>query len=212
MKSKFEFVKSVLLYLIIFIVLWFWGFSVMRNIAIQRIEIENEAQDSKSVLSSNFVIEDSIVSYQLQNPVSMFNIETETPEPIFIVKSAIQLTDEDRWAVECMVAGESKGESLKGKMLVAQCIYNAMLKEELSASEVRIKYQYAGWDENLKSVNEKAYNEVAEAVSRVFDNGEMVVENEILYFYAPALCESKWHESLNHVVTEGCHKFFSVEN
>ena len=37
---------------------------------------------------------------------------------------------------------------------------------------------------------------------------EEVTDREILYFYAPELCESEWHETQSYVMTVGGHRFF----
>lgn len=121
------------------------------------------------------------------------------------------ITEDDRYVIECIVAGEAKGEPTEGKMAVAQCLLNAMVKDGLSASEARKKYQYSGWDDELQNSNPDCWAEVCEAVSRVFDDGEFVSENPILYFYAPKWVYSRWHESLNHAVTVGGHKFFYLD-
>ena len=115
------------------------------------------------------------------------------------------ITEDDRYVIECIVAGEAKGEPTEGKMAVAQCLLNAMAKDGLSASEVRKQYQYSGWDDELQNSNPECWAEVCEVVSRVFDDGEFVSKNPILYFYAPELVYSSWHESLNHAVTIGGH-------
>ena len=60
----------------------------------------------------------------------------------------------------------------------------------------------------MENVNPEAWGEVVEAVSRVFDDGELISDKPILYFYAPNVVSSSWHESLNHAVTIGGHKFF----
>ena len=98
--------------------------------------------------------------------------------------------------------GEAKGESYEGKALVAQCILNACLREDIQPSEVRIEYKYAGW-------NEAPSDEVKEVVSAVFDDGYQVTSEPILYFYAPKVCNSAWHETQRYVITEGGHKFFA---
>lgn len=121
------------------------------------------------------------------------------------------ITEDDRYVIECIVAGEAKGEPVEGKMAVAQCLLNAMAKDGLSASDVRKEYQYSGWDDELQNLNPDCWAEVCEALSRVFDDGEFVSENPILYFYAPKRVYSRWHESLNHAVTIGGHKFFYLD-
>lgn len=129
----------------------------------------------------------------------------EVTEPVKEIKEVkkvhYELTEQERIVVERIVAGEARGESLEGQMLVAQCILNASLKDNIIPSEVRKKYKYSGWSTDV-------YDSVKEAVKRVFDDGETVVDEPILYFYAPSLCISKWHETLDFVVEVGCHRFF----
>ena len=121
------------------------------------------------------------------------------------------LTDADRKTIQYIVAGEAKGEPMEGKMAVAQCILHGMVKSDWSAERVRIEYQYSGWDDELENVNPEAWAEVVEAVSRVFDDGELISDKPILYFYAPNITSSSWHESLNHAVTIEGHRFFYLD-
>ena len=121
------------------------------------------------------------------------------------------LTETERKTIQYIVAGEAKGEPMEGKMAVAQCILHGMAKSGWSAERVRIEYQYSGWDDELENVNPEAWAEVVEAVSRVFDDGELISDKPILYFYAPDITSSSWHESLNHAVTIEGHKFFYLD-
>ena len=121
------------------------------------------------------------------------------------------LTEADRKTIQYIVAGEAKGEPTEGKMAVAQCILHGMVKSNWSAERVRIEYQYSGWDDELENANPEAWAEVVEAVSRVFDDGELISDKPILYFYAPDITSSSWHESLNHAVTIEGHKFFYLD-
>ena len=121
------------------------------------------------------------------------------------------LTEAERKTIQYIVAGEAKGEPMEGKMAVVQCILNGMVKSGWSAERVRIEYKYSGWDDELENVNPEAWAEVVEAVSRVFDDGELISDKPILYFYAPDITSSSWHESLNHAVTIGGHKFFYLD-
>ena len=121
------------------------------------------------------------------------------------------LTEAERKTIQYIVAGEAKGEPMEGKMAVAQCILHGMVKSNWSAERVRIEYQYSGWDDELENVNPEAWAEVVEAVSRVFDDGELISDKPILYFYAPDITSSSWHESLNHAVTIEGHKFFYLD-
>lgn len=121
------------------------------------------------------------------------------------------LTETDRKTIQYIVAGEAKGEPTEGKMAVAQCILHGMVKSNWSAERVRIEYQYSGWDDELENANPEVWAEVVEAVSRVFDDGELISDKPILYFYAPDITSSSWHESLNHAVTIEGHKFFYLD-
>lgn len=123
-------------------------------------------------------------------------------------KSEIELSDYDRWFIECVVAGEAGGEPYKGKLAVAQCYFDAMLKDGLSATEVKSAYGYSGWNENLDKQDPKAYDEVKNAVADVFYGGKFVTDKPILYFYAPAYGRSDWHEAQEYWKSIANHKFF----
>ena len=143
-----------------------------------------------------------------ENKIQIFDlsiIEYDS-RPVFF-----NLTEAERKTIQYIVAGEAKGESMEGKMAVAQCILHGMIKSNWSAERVRIEYQYSGWDDEPENSNPKAWAEVVEAVSRVFDDGELISDKPILYFYAPDVTSSSWHESLNHDVTIGGHKFFYLD-
>ena len=115
--------------------------------------------------------------------------------------SHFRLSESVRRTVECLGEGEARGESYKGKQLVALCILNGCIESDMQPSQVRRQYQYSGWNENVSE-------ETKAAVRAVFDNGEKVVTEPILWFYAPKWCEGKFHETQTHVITEGGHKFF----
>lgn len=147
--------------------------------------------------------------------------ESVEPQPIYIEPeiveleseieyyvSPIYLTEDDRWFIECVVAGECAYEPYEGKLAVAQCYFDAMIKDGLTAREVKEVYQYAGWNPDLDKQDRKMYIEVMDAVHDIFDMGQFVTEKPILFFYSPSLCDSQWHESQNYVMTIGGHKFF----
>ena len=112
------------------------------------------------------------------------------------------LSDYERAELESLVMAESGAESYEGQMGVAQCILNACEKEGKQPSEIAIMYRYTKHrtapDESVK-----------EAVRAVCDRGEVITDAKILYFYAPALVYSAWHESQTYVLTVGGHKFFA---
>lgn len=125
----------------------------------------------------------------------------ETVEP---TEPAVRypLTDAERDVVERVVMAEAGGESFEGQMLVAQCILNAAEKRGVDPSEAVVLYSYT------KSRPDPTQR-VKDAVAAVFDRGETVVDEPILYFYNPALVTSDFHESQIFVIEEGGHRFFT---
>lgn len=126
----------------------------------------------------------------------------EPTEVIEITEEATGMSDYERWVVECMVMGEAGGESYEGQVLVAQCILNACNLDGLTPSEVRVSYQYSGW-------NDYPSESVKKAVSAVFDEGYTITDEPILYFYAHTWSTSDWHETQRFVIEEGSHRFFA---
>ena len=127
------------------------------------------------------------------------------PEPteIISIEPYFPLTEAERTIVECIVMGESGGEPYEGQMLVAQCLLNACLKDGLQPSEVRTRYKYSGWNENPTE-------RVQEAVRAVFDDGEIITNEPVLFFYAPKWCNGSWHETQIFVCEVGGHRFFKA--
>ena len=145
----------------------------------------------------------------------------------------IHLTDSERHVVESIVAGESGNQPFDGKKLVAQCIYNAMLRDNMSPSQVRKQYSYDGYKdidefekECLKAYgNTNAADECRQAVKEIFDNYSMPTDDFVLFFYAPAHSKGTWHENaktlkpITYVNEDGSttnyiggHKFFALKD
>ena len=152
-------------------------------------------------------IEESVKPQYIYVEPQIVELESE----IEYYKSPIYLTEDDRWFIECVVAGECAYEPYEGKLAVAQCYFDAMIKDGLTAREVKEVYQYAGWNPDLDKQDRKMYIEVMDAVHDIFDVGQFVTEKPILFFYAPSLCDSPWHESQNYAMTIGGHKFFYLD-
>ena len=112
------------------------------------------------------------------------------------------LTDKERAEIERVVMAECGAEPYDGIIAVAQCILNACEKSGKRPHETIRAY---GYTPNRKTPSET----VRKAVSEVFDNGKEIVEEYILYFYAPAWGNGTWHETMNFVIEIGGHRFFS---
>ena len=124
-----------------------------------------------------------------------------TPVQEKIERDRYDITQEDKIALERIVEGEADGESFDGKCWVATCLRNAMEKDDLTADQVRVSYQYSGWKENVSEETERA-------VAEVFERGNKT-NDSVLWFYAPKWCNSKWHESQQFVAEIGSHRFFA---
>lgn len=132
--------------------------------------------------------------------------QTREPEAQKTNRSAdrprYNLTDTERDLVERVVMAESGGESYEGQMLVAQCILNACEIDGIRPAKVIKKYVYA-------KGRPKPTDSVVRAVSAVFDKGETVTDEAIVYFYAPAVVRSEFHEAQIFAIEEGGHRFFA---
>ena len=169
-------------------------------------------ESSHNVQSVQYTIEAEPIEESVEpQPIYIEPEIVELESEIEYYKSPIYLTEDDRWFIECVVAGECAYEPYEGKLAVAQCYFDAMIKDGLTAREVKEVYQYAGWNSDLDKQDRKMYIEVMEAVHDIFDVGQFVAENPILFFYSPSLCDSPWHESQNYVMTIGGHKFFYTD-
>lgn len=133
-------------------------------------------------------------------------IKNEVESEMVEIKPFFYLTDYERRVTECMVMGESGGESYEGQLMVAFCILNACLKDGLQPSEVRVEYQYSGWKENPS-------DSVKRAVKEIFDDGYAPIDDTPMFFYAPKRVKrTPWHETQRYICTIGGHKFFGEWN
>ena len=114
-----------------------------------------------------------------------------------------ELTDSERSLVEQVVMAESGNQPYCGQVAVAQCLLNDCERSALRPAEAVIEYQYTP---NRVEPSEN----VQRAVSAVFDRGEVVIDETILWFYAPKHVDgTPWHETQRHVLTINDHKFFA---
>lgn len=125
-----------------------------------------------------------------------------TPMPEIVPEARYALTDAERDIVERVVMAEAGGEGFDGQRLVAQCILNTAEAMDMRPDEVvTAPNQYAAPAEHASEM-------VMDSVSAVFDDGDMVTDEPIRWFYAPARVYSAWHESKAFVLEYGGHRFF----
>lgn len=119
---------------------------------------------------------------------------------VVAVPTNSMLTPEERLAIERTVEGEARGGTFESKVWVATCIYNSMRIHNTHALDVL---------QNYDGYNKDVQPDTQAAVYRVFDLNSPI-HPRVQYFYAPALCTSKWHESLKFVTEIGGHRFFET--
>lgn len=203
--------KPKLLYIIaaLAVVLLLMQIEIRHQTDLQHISIltaQNQAlQQDIAILQSTADKQDREIGWLTKEIAQIKAQQTKPPETQKISRSAdrprYNLTDAERDLVERVVMAESGGESYKGQMLVAQCILNACEIDGIRPAKVIKKYVYA-------KARPEPSDSVKRAVSAVFDKGETVTDEPVVYFYAPALVRSEFHESQRFALTEGNHKFF----
>ena len=217
--------KNEIRYMIAGIGLALVGFTACGAFVYTQIQEYNSIMEQRAVESESVVkwvkcepIDATKIEYRQDDDVVIMEtivtepqIEEQKSESTFVYEPPFHLTEYETWFVECVIAGEAGGEPYEGKLAVAQCYFDAMLKDGLSATEVKSAYGYSGWNENLDKQDPKMYDEVKNAVADIFYGGKFVTDKPILYFYNPAVVYSGFHESLNHAMTIGGHKFFYAD-
>ena len=215
----------------------YWDINNIGNISPDRIfyvdmskMVENNNDESVYIFSGMSV---QYSESQTSENQSSEPEQTESKTSTYRYAYLIHLTDSERHVVESIVAGESGNQPFVGKKLVAQAVYNGMLRDNMSPSQVRKQYSYDGYKdidefekECLKAYgNTNAADECRQAVKEIFDNYSMPTDDFVLFFYAPAHSKGKWHENaktlkpITYVNEDGSttnyiggHKFFALKD
>lgn len=214
----------------------YWDTNNIGNVSPDRIfyvdmskMVENNAGNNDEPV---YIFSDMSVQYS-ENPEQSKPEQPESKTSTYRYAYLIHLTDSERHVAESIVAGESGNQPFVGKKLVAQAIYNGMLRDNMSPSQVRKQYSYDGYKdidefekECLKAYgNTNAADECRQAVKEIFDNYSMPTDDFVLFFYAPAHSKGTWHENaktlkpITYVNEDGSttnyiggHKFFALKN
>ena len=214
----------------------YWDISNIENIGPDRIFYVDMSKMVENNDEPVYIFSDMSVQYSENKSSEPEQSEPEHTEPktsTYRYAYLIHLTDSERHVAESIVAGESGNQPFVGKKLVAQAIYNGMLRDNMSPSQVRKQYSYDGYKdidefekECLKAYgNTNAADECRQAVKEIFDNYSMPTDDFVLFFYAPAHSKGTWHENAKTLkpityVNEdgnttnyiGGHKFFALKN
>lgn len=126
--------------------------------------------------------------------------KAETPKTAAPVRYLI--TDEERTAIENIVASEGGYCGYEFQALVAECILNGCEAKNMRPLEIFGRGDF--WLTNDVAPDETT----KQAVSDVFDKGVMPTAEKVRYYYNPEFCESPMHEQMCYVLTNcGC-RFF----
>lgn len=160
------------------------------------------------------------LGYKIENKdiIGKMNLEivdSKMPIQKIEIKKAVyyEITEDERFVIESMVAGEAGNQVYEGKLAVANCILNACLRSNIRPDQVRVDYQYSGWYniEDFKNSNPEMGKEIEVVVSQIFDNGELL-SDEILWFYNPKWGISSFHENQKFIFEIQDHRFFGLKN
>lgn len=219
----------------------YWDINNIENIGSDRIFYVDMSKMVENNDEPVYIFSDMSVQYSEGQTSGNQSSGSQTSEPeqsepktsTYRYAYLIHLTDSERHVVESIVAGESGNQPFVGKKLVAQAIYNGMLRDNMSPSQVRKQYSYDGYKdidefekECLKAYgNTNAADECRQAVKEIFDNYSMPTDDFVLFFYAPAHSKGTWHENaktlkpITYVNEDGSttnyiggHKFFALKN
>jgi hypothetical protein len=114
----------------------------------------------------------------------------------------IPITPEERAKIEAAVMAEAGANSYEMQVLIALCIKNQIGVHGDSIAEILDK------PGNFATIEIPVNESVKKAVSDVFDRGQNPTGSAVKYFYNPALCVSKWHETRPHICTIDGIRFF----
>lgn len=158
--------------------------------------------DNESALDTVNAVSTSAKASYTVSTNSKYLLDISNADPNY-VGHVVKLDSYDRDILERLVMGEAGGEGFIGACLVAQAIRDTMINDGYSSVEaVRTSCGYSG------SVYTTPNQDVLDAVKFIFDEGGSAVQHDIIYFYAPSICFSGFHESQEFVVEYNSHRFF----
>ena len=130
----------------------YWDTNNIGNVSPDRIfyvdmskMVENNTENNDEPV---YIFSDISIQYSESQTSGSQSSEPEHTEPktsTYRYAYLIHLTDSERHVAESIVAGESGNQPFVGKKLVAQAIYNGMLRDNMSPSQVRKQYSYDGY-------------------------------------------------------------------
>lgn len=136
-------------------------------------------------------------------PIATFAPQQDSTQPVLVEYKRYAITESERLAIVKAIVCETGGQDLKAAVLVAQCILNAAEHDGIRPIEVLKRYKYADYPVELTTT-------AFEAVTDVFDCGNTITSEPIMFFYAPDRVQSDWHETMDFVLDYGGHRYFKM--
>lgn len=129
----------------------------------------------------------------------------------------ISLTNDERYYVYCVLAGEVGDSPYRDKLLVAQCFYDGLVYNKCSPRQLA-KSQYDGY-KDFNAYKQECiecgvtyYEDIIKAVNEVFDNFNMPTQDFVLFFHSGY---SKWHQTASTIYLiedTGYHKYYALKD
>lgn len=131
----------------------------------------------------------------------------EASEPQAAAAPFYEITPEEYDLIAHTIMCEVGSADPRAAILVAQCILNACMIDGIRPAEAVERYQYADYPAGDPT------SAVYEAIQDVFEHGNTITDEPILFFYSPANMPdgvSRWHETQTFVIEYGGHRYFKL--
>lgn len=180
-------------------------------------ELENQNQNLNLKMDKAFMINDIICHIDSKNDYESKLAINKTSSSILDEMSNPQnlnpffdLTNQEKYILTCIVAGEAEGEDYEGKLAVAQCLLDSIVYE--NCDPIDIKWKFDGYNSKLEKTNPILWKECSDAITEIFDYGNRICNDLILWFYNRNIMYSTFHESQKFLFTIGNHSFFTLND
>lgn len=153
----------------------------------------NAATRAESVPTPKYTVQEQIAAMNAGYEQMWEQEQARTKADAPAVRYAI--SEEERQAIERIVASEGGYCEYQFQALVAECILNGCEAEGMRPLELFERGDF--WITHDVAPDETT----KKAVSDVFDHGIMPTVEKVRYYYNPNYCESAMHESFCYVLT-----------
>lgn len=130
-----------------------------------------------------------------------FLLQCVNPDPNY-TGQPVSLSGANRDNFYRLVMGEAGNEGYEGAALVAQALRDTMVMTgNYDTLSIKKQFKYSG------TLRKAPNADVINAVDFVLDGGS-AVQHRVIYFYAPGIVSSRFHESQEFIIQHGGHRVF----